>query len=245
MARPLALSAASVLLGILTVLFVFLGFFTNSWLIVKSDELMTSATENGNLDESQSGDFNQKERLSTTPSGTYGLFDHGLSDLNCEAIPFPICMYTRAGVFSSILVLIPSIVLTVLSAAIMSSGGSLASCGSLARAGGTCFLLSTIGGCIGMIVFTLQQTSCLTNCPDEGLTYYPRMEQNRVEFAWSFYISWAGQIISFVQVFLMYAIALTSAKEVKEQYIKDRQMAYNNNLNDAGIKMQSQQQVWG
>lgn len=94
-----------------------------------------------------------------------------------------------------------------------------------------------------MLIFTLQQTSCLLNCPSEGLTYYPRMEQNRVEFEWSFYISWAGQIISFIEVVLLYVISWTSSRVVKEQYIAERNAAYQANLANAGIK--DMQQVWG
>lgn len=69
------------------------------------------------------------------------------------------------------------------------------------------------------------------------------MEQNRVEFEWSFYISWAGQIISFIEVVLLYVISWTSSRVVKEQYIAERNAAYQANLANAGIK--DMQQVWG
>ena len=74
--------------------------------------------------------------------------------------------------------------------------------------------MSTFGGLLGMIVFTLQQVSCITNCPSEGFTYYPRMEENRVQFDWSFYISWAGQILSFIEMILLFLIAWITSRAV-------------------------------
>jgi hypothetical protein len=214
MGRPLGLSVLSVLLALLSVVFSYLGFFTSTWIQVFSDDEQTQiSAENGNL-EDKNTPLNQRERLSTTQSGKYGLFDHGVSDLNCDAIPFSICMYTRAGLFTAIILQIPSLVVAILSCAIMTSGGSLRTTGTLARAGGTFFLLSTCGGLMGMIVFTMQQVSCITNCPSEGFTYYPRMEDNRVQFAWSFYISWAGQILGFIEMMLLFLIAWITSRSV-------------------------------
>merc|ERR1712178_149128 len=157
MSRPLGLSVLSVLLALLSVVFTYMGFFTANWIRVFSDDEQTQiSAENGILEDIKTP-LNQRERLSTTQSGRYGLFDHGVADLNCDAIPFSICMYTRAGLFTAILLQIPSLVVSILSCAIMTSGGSLRTTGTLARAGGTFFLMGTAGGLMGMIVFTLQQ----------------------------------------------------------------------------------------
>ena len=45
-------------------------------------------------------DINQQEAAESPDAGFYGLWDYGPSDfkksfLNCEAIPFAVCMYTR------------------------------------------------------------------------------------------------------------------------------------------------------
>ena len=124
MTRPLGLSVLSVLLALLSVVFTYLGFFTSNWIQVFSDDEQTKiSAENGLLEDNSP--LNQRERLSTTQSGKYGLFDHGVSDLNCDAIPFSICMYTRAGLFTAVILQIPSLVVSILSCAIMTSGGSL------------------------------------------------------------------------------------------------------------------------
>ena len=125
MGRPLGLSVLSVLLALFSVIFSYLGFFSSTWIQVFSDDEQTQiSAENNNL-EKKNTLLNQRERLSTTQSGKYGLFDHGVSDMNCDAIPFSICMYTRAGLFTAIILQIPSLVVAILSCAIMTSGGSL------------------------------------------------------------------------------------------------------------------------
>ena len=122
---------------------------------------------------------------------------------------------------------IPALVMTVLSSAIMTSGGSMVTTGTLARAGGVTFLLSSLSGFIGMLVFTMQQVSCLTNCPAEGFFYYPRMEQNQVQFAWSFYITWAGQCLSFVLTVLLFIISCIAQNNLEPKQ-KNNEHVYGN-----------------
>ena len=207
--------------------------------------------------------------------------------MNCDAIPFSICMYTRAGLFTAIILQIPSLVVAILSCAIMTSGGSLRTTdkienghyflvskfeitdvfflilqtlfykhcfqflciGTLARAGGTFFLLATCGGLMGMIVFTMQQVSCITNCPSEGFTYYPRMEDKRVQFAWSFYISWAGQILGFIEMMLLFFIAWITSRSVavderKQMNSHKAAMMANNHAQQGVAQLPPPQQVY-
>ena len=80
------------LIGLTGSICICLSFFTKSWLNVIVDQ---SGMENDPL-----ADINQQEAAESPDAGFYGLWDYGPSDfkksfLNCEAIPFAVCMYTR------------------------------------------------------------------------------------------------------------------------------------------------------
>ena len=82
----------SLFLGLTGSICICLSFFTKSWLNVIVDQ---SGMENDPL-----ADINQQEAAESPDAGFYGLWDYGPSDfkksfLNCEAIPFAVCMYTR------------------------------------------------------------------------------------------------------------------------------------------------------
>ena len=104
----------------------------------KFSQFQTLASQSNNVDSDQMLDTNQQEAAEAPIAGKYGLWDHGPSDfkksfLNCEAIPFSVCMYTRAGLFSAVILIVPAILLALLSAAVLASHGQLHTTGTLAR----------------------------------------------------------------------------------------------------------------
>ena len=78
-----------------------------------------------------------------------------------------------------------------LSAAVLAAHGQIHTTGTLARASSTMFLLACLGAFAGMMVFTLQQTVCISTCPPD-YEYFPLVKNGDAEFGWSFYIGWVA-----------------------------------------------------
>jgi hypothetical protein len=165
-------------------------------------------------------DINQQEAAESPDAGFYGLWDYGPSDfkksfLNCEAIPFAVCMYTRAGLFSAVILIVPAMLLALLSAAVLASHGQIHTTGTLARASSSMFLLACLGSTAGMLAFTLQQTICISTCPPD-YPYFPQVKVGTASLAWSFYIGWVGSGLLLMAASALLALSCEAASQVRE-----------------------------
>lgn len=189
--KYLTLSATGVVLGLTGSICICVAFFTSNWLTV---------LETVDVESEEQDNTNIQETAESPMAGNYGLWDHGTSDsgssfrrsfLTCTAIPFNVCMYTRAGLFSAVILIVPGMLLALLSAAVLASHGQIHTTGTLARASSSMFLLACVGAFAGMMAFTLQQTVCISTCPPD-YEFFPLVKDGDAEFAWSFYIGWVG-----------------------------------------------------
>jgi hypothetical protein len=218
--KYLSLSATGVVLGLTGSICICLAFFTSSWLNV---------IEEVDVENSPQLDTNKQEAAESPKPGLYGLWDHGPSDfkksfLNCEAIPFSVCMYTRAGLFSAVILIVPAMLLALLSAAVLASHGQLHTTGTLARASSGMFLLACLGSTSGMLAFTLQMNVCISTCPPD-YTYFPQTRATAehpipsAHLAWSFYIGWVGSGLLLMAASALLALSCEAAGKVQESKI--------------------------
>ncbi|XP_039257892.2 uncharacterized protein LOC120334446 [Styela clava] len=203
-------SAISNVCGIIAAVLICTAFFTGSWLNVH--KIPETAELDGNAEDEAVSI--QKVEFS------HGLWDNGLRDLNCIATPFGICMYTRAGLFAGIVLLVPGILFNILATAIVGSGGRIETSGTMARAGGIVLTLADIGTFIGVLLFTLQHTVCITSCSPE-FTFYPSYPDD-LTFGWSFLLAWIGLAFLIATTVLMYVFSCMVENMYKVSFSPNR-----------------------
>ncbi|CBY20392.1 unnamed protein product [Oikopleura dioica] len=188
--KSLTLGATGVILGLAGSICAYIAFLARNWLTVVGGEI---------IEEGEQGiATNLLESEERPDAGTYGLWWVSTDEValtlskrfyNCNAIPFSVCMYTRAGLFSACVLIVPAMLLAFLAAAVLVSRGQLQTTGTLARASSGMFLLSFVGCTAGMLTFTLQQSVCISTCPPEH-EYYPLVFNNEATLGYAFYLGW-------------------------------------------------------
>nr|XP_002127659.2 uncharacterized protein LOC100185208 isoform X1 [Ciona intestinalis]XP_018667040.1 uncharacterized protein LOC100185208 isoform X2 [Ciona intestinalis] len=185
----LGLSVSSLVLVIVSTSILFAAFFTSKWL---TNTPVNNATIYLN----------------------YGLWDNGLQNLNCDVTPFSICMYTRAGVFASMVLVVPAFLMSMISTAIVASGGNIGTSATLARSAAVISTIAAICLFIGVLLYTIQHTTCITLCPPT-YNYYSEKTKD-LHFNFSFYFAWVALPLLIVSLTFQFIFASLIARETKE-----------------------------
>ena len=147
--KSLTLGATGVILGLAGSICAYIAFLARSWLTVVGGEVVEEEGQ-------ELAATNLLESEDRPDPGTYGLWWVATDEValtlskrfyNCNAIPFSgkkllilfinisvVCMYTRAGLFSACVLIVPAMLLAFLAAAVLVSRGQLQTTGTLARA---------------------------------------------------------------------------------------------------------------
>ncbi|XP_076802760.1 uncharacterized protein LOC143446827 isoform X2 [Clavelina lepadiformis] len=177
MLKIASLNAITLFLGLVSAHFLFAAFFTQNWLLTTKVE----ANE-------------------TTQA--YGLWDHGLNDLNCDVTPFTIC--------------------------IMFSRGKLHITATFARASAVLHILAALLCLVGLIVFTVHHTRCIISCPPT-YNYYPN-NWAETRFGYSFYLGWVCIPIFAINISISFVYSAIIAMKYKKSYEVDQQTLTNESL---------------
>ncbi|CAK8694958.1 uncharacterized protein LOC143446827 isoform X1 [Clavelina lepadiformis] len=203
MLKIASLNAITLFLGLVSAHFLFAAFFTQNWLLTTKVE----ANE-------------------TTQA--YGLWDHGLNDLNCDVTPFTICMYTRAGIFFSMILVVPAVTFSFISMVVMFSRGKLHITATFARASAVLHILAALLCLVGLIVFTVHHTRCIISCPPT-YNYYPN-NWAETRFGYSFYLGWVCIPIFAINISISFVYSAIIAMKYKKSYEVDQQTLTNESL---------------
>uniref|UniRef100_H2YW19 Uncharacterized protein n=1 Tax=Ciona savignyi TaxID=51511 RepID=H2YW19_CIOSA len=185
------LSVSSLVFVIIATALTYTSFFTSNWLSASSSN-------------------------TTKLKRNFGLWDNGLQNLNCDVTPFSICMYTRAGVFASMVLNVPSFLFALVSTAVVASGGNTRSSATLARSSAIMSTIAAICHFIGVLLYTLQHTTCIVRCPPTHNYYSDKTKD--LKFGFSFYLAWVALPLLIAALIIQFVFASAISISEKEKF---------------------------
>jgi len=165
---------------VLSLTFSIVGFFRNDWVTLKYEE---------------------DEEIGNMTTTVVGLWDGGLTDLNCPGTPIDICLPTRGFLFANLTTMLPCFISISTSLVVYLSKGNLLVCANSARVSAVLLVVSACNLVIGLSIFTSFHSG--TTKPSSG-------------YQSSFYLSW-------IALFMSLTGTLTSClftSKIKQQAVK-------------------------
>ena len=110
--KYLTLSATGVVLGLIGSICICVAFFTSNWLtVLETIDVDTEEQDNTNIQETAESPMPGNYGLWGDKAGSSesGSFSSSRLLLTCTVMPFNVCMYTRVGLFSSVILIVPGI----------------------------------------------------------------------------------------------------------------------------------------